>query len=77
VGTPIVSLFAPTVPALRWRPWRVEHALLHTNVPCAGCRARSCPVPGHPCVDDVTPEHALAALERLCPTPAAEEPVAA
>jgi len=22
VGTPVVSLFAPTVPAVRWRPWR-------------------------------------------------------
>jgi hypothetical protein len=24
-------------------------------------------VPGHPCVDDVTPEDALAAVERLAP----------
>src|SRR5206468_2211649 len=24
VGTPLVSLFAPTVPLARWRPWRVE-----------------------------------------------------
>ena len=23
VGTPVVSLFAPVVPAVRWRPWRV------------------------------------------------------
>jgi ADP-heptose:LPS heptosyltransferase len=28
VGTPVVSLFAPTVPAVRWRPWAVAHALL-------------------------------------------------
>ncbi|MFL6056831.1 MAG: glycosyltransferase family 9 protein, partial [Actinoallomurus sp.] len=28
VGTPIVSLFAPTVPAVRWRPWGVPHVLL-------------------------------------------------
>ena len=28
VGTPVVSLFAPTVPAVRWRPWRVPHELL-------------------------------------------------
>jgi ADP-heptose:LPS heptosyltransferase len=28
VGTPVVSVFAPTVPAVRWRPWRVPHELL-------------------------------------------------
>jgi ADP-heptose:LPS heptosyltransferase len=67
VGTPVVSLFAPTVPAERWRPWRVQHELLGVDVPCAGCRARHCPVEGHPCVDDVTPQDVLAALERLVP----------
>ncbi len=28
VGTPVVSLFAPTVPPVRWRPWKVPQALL-------------------------------------------------
>ena len=65
VGTPVVSLYAPTVPAVRWRPWRVPHVLLHRAVPCAGCRARACPVPGHPCLDDVAPGEVLAAVERL------------
>ena len=65
VGTPVVSLFAPTVPAVRWRPWVVPHELLHVDVPCAGCRARECPVPGHPCIDDVTVDDALAAVTRL------------
>jgi ADP-heptose:LPS heptosyltransferase len=69
VGTPVVSLFAPTVPPARWRPWRVPHQLLFVDVPCAGCRARECPVPGHPCVDDVTPADVLAALDRLAPLP--------
>jgi ADP-heptose:LPS heptosyltransferase len=66
LGTPVVSLFAPTVPAERWRPWRVPHELLHVAVPCAGCRARACPVPGHPCLDDLRVEEVLAAVERLC-----------
>jgi ADP-heptose:LPS heptosyltransferase len=70
VGTPVVSLFAPTVPVERWRPWAVPHELLFAEVPCAGCRARECPVPGHPCVEDVSPEDVLAALERLAPNPA-------
>jgi ADP-heptose:LPS heptosyltransferase len=67
VGTPVVSLFAPTVPAVRWRPWRVPHELLQVDVPCAGCRARRCPVPGHPCLGGIGVEDVLAAVERLAP----------
>jgi ADP-heptose:LPS heptosyltransferase len=67
VGTPVVSLFAPTVPAARWRPWRVPHELLHVDVPCAGCRARECPVEGHPCLAGVSPEDVAAAVGRLAP----------
>jgi ADP-heptose:LPS heptosyltransferase len=65
VGTPVVSLFAPTVPAARWRPYGVAHELLHRPVPCAGCRARDCPVPGHPCLGDVPVGVVLLALARL------------
>lgn len=68
VGTPVVSLFAPTVPAARWRPWRVPHVLLgDQDIACAGCRARICPVEGHPCLSSVTVEDAVAALEALVP----------
>ncbi len=67
VGTSVVSLFAPTVPAVRWRPWRVPVELLGVDVPCAGCRARECPVPGHPCLSGVSVRDVLAALERLAP----------
>jgi ADP-heptose:LPS heptosyltransferase len=65
VGTPVASLYAPTVPAVRWRPWRVPHAVLGEPVPCAGCRARSCPVPGHPCIDALPLAVVLEAVERL------------
>jgi ADP-heptose:LPS heptosyltransferase len=67
VGTPVVSLYAPTVPAVRWRPWRVPHELLFVDVPCAGCRARECPVPGHPCLGGVRVEDVVAAIARLAP----------
>jgi ADP-heptose:LPS heptosyltransferase len=67
VGTPVVSLFAPTVPAVRWRPWRVRHELLYVDVPCAGCRARTCPVAGHPCLGGVQVGDVMAAVERLAP----------
>jgi ADP-heptose:LPS heptosyltransferase len=67
VGTPVVSLFAPTVPPVRWRPWRVAHELLFVDVPCAGCRARECPVPGHPCLGGVSVDEVAAAVGRLAP----------
>jgi ADP-heptose:LPS heptosyltransferase len=65
VGTPVVSTYAPTVPPVRWRPWRVPHALLFADVPCAGCRARSCPVPGHPCLGAVSVGHVLTAIDEV------------
>jgi ADP-heptose:LPS heptosyltransferase len=65
VGTPVVSLFAPTVPAVRWRPWQVPHELHHVDVPCAGCRARVCPVQGHPCLEGVAVAEVVAAVDRL------------
>jgi ADP-heptose:LPS heptosyltransferase len=67
VGTPVVSLYAPTVPPVRWRPWRVPHELLYVDVPCAGCRARECPVPGHPCLGGVGVTDVTAAVARLAP----------
>jgi len=67
VGTPVVSLYAPTVPPVRWRPWRVAHELLYVDVPCAGCRARDCPVPGHPCLGEVEVADVVAAVGRLAP----------
>jgi ADP-heptose:LPS heptosyltransferase len=51
VGRPVAWLHAPTVPAVRWHPWMVPFRRLSLPVPCEGCRARVCPVPGHPCLD--------------------------
>jgi ADP-heptose:LPS heptosyltransferase len=66
VGTPVVSLFAPTVPAARWRPWGVPHRLLgDQDISCAGCRARVCPVPGHPCLETVPVHDVVAAVDAL------------
>jgi ADP-heptose:LPS heptosyltransferase len=68
VGTPVVSLFSPVVPAVRWAPYGVPFELLGDQQErCAGSRARVCPVPGHPCLAGVSPEEALAACLRLFP----------
>lgn len=66
VGTPVVSLFAPVVPAVRWAPYKVPLELLgDQNAPCRLSRARVCPVPGHPCLTGVEPEEVVAAVQRL------------
>ncbi|AXE89593.1 glycosyltransferase family 9 protein [Streptomyces sp. Go-475] len=66
VGTPVVSLFAPVVPAERWRPYGVPYVLLgDQDAPCADSRARECPVPGHPCLDTVTAHDVVTAVEKL------------
>ncbi|KOV81271.1 glycosyltransferase family 9 protein [Nocardia sp. NRRL S-836] len=65
VGTPVVSLFAPVVPATRWAP-HGKHVLLgDQNAPCRGTRARECPVPGHPCLDQIDPAAVVAAVAEV------------
>jgi ADP-heptose:LPS heptosyltransferase len=66
VGTPVVSLFAPVVPAARWAPYGVPAVLLgDQDAPCRDTRARECPVPGHPCLTSVTAQDVVAAVEKL------------
>jgi heptosyltransferase-3 len=66
VGTPVVSLFAPVVPADRWAPYGVPRLLLgDQGAACRGTRARTCPVAGHPCLASVTPEQVSDAVARL------------
>jgi ADP-heptose:LPS heptosyltransferase len=68
VGTPVVSIFAPVVPAERWRPWGVATVVLgDQGIGCAGCRARVCPLDHQHCLAGVTPEvvaEAVRALDR-------------
>ncbi|GEK23460.1 glycosyltransferase family 9 protein [Cellulomonas xylanilytica] len=66
VGTPVVSLFSPVVPADRWAPYGVPSIVLgDQGAACAGTRARTCPVAGHPCLTSVTTEQVVAAVDAL------------
>ena len=68
VGTPVASLFAPTVPFERWRPWGVPVVVLgRGDAPCRDTRVTACPFPGHPCLTSVTANEALQAVESLAP----------
>lgn len=66
VGTPVVSLYAPTVPFAQWGPYRVPSVRLGDQL--AGCRdtrAKLCPVDGHPCLSTVDPAAVVAAVDLL------------
>jgi ADP-heptose:LPS heptosyltransferase len=66
VGTPVVEVFAPVVPAERWRPWMVPHVLLgDARIGCAGCRARICPIAGQPCTAQITASDVAGAVDQL------------
>ncbi len=71
VGTPVVTIFPPTIAPVRFAPWHVAYVMLgDSEIACAGCRARTCPIPGQPCIGVVEPAAVVAALERLAPPPA-------
>jgi ADP-heptose:LPS heptosyltransferase len=66
VGAPIVSLFAPVVPATRWRPYGTTVTLLgDQDAPCRNSRARDCPVSGHPCLDGIAAREVVLAVAEL------------
>jgi ADP-heptose:LPS heptosyltransferase len=66
VGAPIVSLFAPVVPAVRWSPYGTTVALLgDQDAPCRDSRARTCPVAGHPCLNGIAARDVVAAVAEI------------
>lgn len=66
VGTPVVSLFAPVVPVEQWAPYGVRTVVLgDPHAPCRLSRARTCPIPGHPCLDGISDNDVVAAVGQL------------
>jgi ADP-heptose:LPS heptosyltransferase len=66
VGTPVVSLFAPVVPARRWAPFGVPVQLLgDQDAPCRDSRWTSCRIDGHPCLSSVSADQIASAVRSL------------
>jgi ADP-heptose:LPS heptosyltransferase len=66
VGAPVVSLFAPVVPAQQWAPHGVPRVLLgDQQAACRNTRMRNCSVPGHPCLSLIHPREVVAAVAKL------------
>jgi ADP-heptose:LPS heptosyltransferase len=74
VDTPVVSLFAPTVPSERWAPYTERRVLLgDLEIGCAGCRAKACPVVGHPCLSVVDVPDVVLAVKKLAASTSAAQ----
>lgn len=71
LGTPAVTLFGPTDPALS-APRGPARVLTHP-VPCAPCFYRTCPI-DHPCLRDLAPAAVLEAVRASLPRVEAARP---
>lgn len=68
-GLEIILLASGTNDIRLWYPWTERLSILQHTVPCSPCEAEICPVEGHPCVEQITVDHAfdavLSVLSRL------------
>lgn len=61
-GLEIILLSSGTNDIRLWHPWTERLILLQHEVPCSPCGATTCPVEGHPCVEEITVDQAFNAL---------------
>ncbi len=64
LGRPVVALFGAADPR-RTAPFGQPDAVVRHPVECSPCRKRVCPVPGHPCMRDLTAETVFARARSL------------
>ena len=67
VGTPVVSLFGPTVEAFGFFPYTRQASVLELPLPCRPCTAQgssSCPLGHHRCMIDIQPSLVYETLRR-------------
>jgi len=64
LGIPTVTLFGPTDP-VGWNPAAPNHVSVRTDAECSPCDLADCPVPGHPCMEDLTSGMVMEAVERV------------
>jgi heptosyltransferase-2 len=66
VGTPVVAVFGPTVPAFGYTPYGAANRVVeHPDLECRPCDRHGpqvCPLGHHRCMRDLPPERVIAAL---------------
>ncbi len=64
MGTPTLTLFGSTNP-LGWHHPDERHRIVFHEVDCRPCDLTRCVVPGHPCLDELSPERVLQEALRM------------
>lgn len=65
LGIPVVVIASGTNEYERWGIWQQPSKVLFNQVPCAPCHLRECNVEGHPCMSQISSEHAFRAVQQL------------
>lgn len=69
-GTPVLALYGPNDPGMFTPHGPRVRTLQRDLLPCMPCGKDHCPVKGHPCLGDITPEAVWRALEPMLVVPA-------
>jgi len=67
LNVPTVAIFGSTAPA-RTGPLGPRTAIIYKGIECSPCLARTCRFGHYRCLRDITPDEALAALEKITGT---------
>jgi len=64
LGLPTITVFGPT-DSEGWNPNHPHHVAIKTNVECLGCELKICPLPGHPCLDNLPASAVVAGVRKV------------
>jgi len=65
VGLRCVAIFSARSWAGMWEPYGAGHKVLRFEVPCAGCECEVCPLPDHPCLQQIKVDQVLNACNQV------------
>ena len=57
MGTPVVAIFGPTVPAFGFKPHGADHQIVETSLSCRPCSSHGgnkCPIGTHDCMRNIS-----------------------
>jgi len=68
MGTPVVDIFGPTIPAFGFTPYGQGHCSIEYNLACRPCGrhgSANCPIGTHECMTGITSEQVFEALSDM------------
>ncbi len=66
VATPVVVLFSGTNDPRQWRPRGNGVRVVRRQVACSPCHRQQCPLPDHPCMQQLTPARVAREVAAVC-----------